>query len=114
VEVFDIDDAMDFLFLRSGIMKMPAEMAECVEIVKELGYLPLAIEKLPHISVRHRKIYSNSFLVIVKVKKLIMHGLPGEILIFIRRQLLLHGVYLSHKSRKVTGMHHNCSDSWHF
>ena len=48
VAVPDIDSASDLLFLRSGISKpdrTPDVLVEGVEIVKELGNLPLAIEQ---------------------------------------------------------------------
>jgi tetratricopeptide (TPR) repeat protein len=47
VEVLDVTDATNLLFLRShvGTVETPDGKAEAIEIVKELGFLPLAIEQ---------------------------------------------------------------------
>jgi tetratricopeptide (TPR) repeat protein len=46
VGVYDADDAIDLLSTRTGIENISeAERQECLEIVSELGFLPLAIEQ---------------------------------------------------------------------
>jgi hypothetical protein len=105
VDVLEVDDAVNLLLHRSRIGAAGETLeakAEAADIVKELGYLALAIEQAAALSVKPRGTYSSSFRIIARIENFTTHGCRREINGFIVVQFRQRGICRLNRSRRIT------------
>ena len=114
VGILDLDEAVELLIVRSGLGSVddrtPEEIAEAMQIVEELGFLPLAIEQA---SAYIREISKDifKFLPLYKKDKKKYHGacLPGEAVNMLKRLPQHGGCHLTELKRRMSGHRSCCS-----